>query len=123
MSFHDRQWRGAVAYRSGQAAEEAVARHYMRGGCRLAADRWRGSAGEIDLVLRDGAAWIFVEVKRARDHATAAARISARQAQRIQMAALEYLAAHAEDAFPEMRFDAALVDGTGRIEVIENAFM
>jgi putative endonuclease len=123
MSFHDRQWRGSVAHHAGRAAEDAVARHYQRAGCALAAERWRGKAGEVDLVLRDGPVWIFVEVKSGRDRDSAAARITPRQVRRIQMAALEFLGEKAEEAFPEMRFDAALVDRAGRIDVIENAFM
>ena len=42
---------------SGLAAEEIVVRHY---GLPVAAARWRGPGGEIDLILRDGATVIFV---------------------------------------------------------------
>ena len=44
---------GAVSYYSGLAAEEQVAAHYMRSGCRIASQRWRGKyGGEIDLIER-----------------------------------------------------------------------
>lgn len=123
MSFHDRQMRGTVAYHAGQAAEGCAARNFQARGLELIAQRWRGTAGEVDLVLKDGDTWVFVEVKAARDWATAAQRISTRQAKRVQMAALEYLAHHCDQAYPDMRFDAALVDRQGRVSVVENAFM
>lgn len=123
MSFHDRKMRGSVAYHAGRVAEESVAAQYSRRGHRLHAMRWRGKGGEVDIVLKDGATWIFVEVKAARDHSSAAHRITPRQARRVQVAALEYLAQNCDEPFPEMRFDAALVDRQGRIEVLENAFM
>ena len=123
MSFHDRRMRGTVAYHAGQAAEGCVARDLQDRGHELIAERWRGAAGEVDLVMKVADTWVFVEVKAARDWATAAQRISARQAKRVQMAALEFLAAHSDQAYPEMRFDAALVDRQGRVRVIENAFM
>lgn len=123
MSFHDRQMRGTVAYHAGRVAEAGVSAHYAARGLRCMAERWRGQGGEVDLIFKDGPTWIFVEVKSARTWARAAERITPRQAQRVQMAALEYLAAHCEEAYPDMRFDAALVDGQGRIDVLENAFM
>lgn len=123
MSFHDRQMRGAVAYAAGRAAEDCVAARYTMLGHDLKTMRWRGRGGEVDLILKDGDTWIFVEVKAARDHARAAERITPRQAHRVQMAALEYLSRNCGDAFPEMRFDAALVDRQGRVEIVENAFM
>lgn len=123
MSFHDRQMRGAVAYQAGKAAESSVAARYVDLGHDLQALRWRGKGGEVDLIVKDGATWIFVEVKAARDHARAAERITPRQVQRVQTAALQYLAQHSDEAFPDMRFDAALVDRQGRVQVYENAFM
>lgn len=123
MSFHDRQMRGTVAYHAGQAAEGSAARHFTDRGHTVVAERWRGSAGEIDLILKQGSTWVFVEVKASRDWATAARRITPRQAHRVQMAALEYLGSHAQEAYPDMRFDAALVDRQGQVQVIENAFM
>ncbi len=114
--------RGAVAYRSGTAAEESVARHYHEAGCPVAARRWRGSAGEIDLVTEDGEGLVFVEVKRARTIAEAAERVTRRQIHRIVGAAAEYLARMPLGQATPVRFDVALVDGHGRVEVLENAF-
>ena len=113
---------GLVSYRAGLAAEDAVARHYSDAGQVLAATRWRGASGEIDLILRDGASVIFVEVKKAATHAEAALRVTSRQTARICAAASEFLAGEPNGQNTESRFDVALVDCYGRIEVLENAF-
>ena len=114
---------GAVSYRAGLAAEEAVARHYAGAGARLAARRWRGQSGEIDLVVRDrDGNVVFVEVKQSRSHAEAARHLGDRQMRRIWTAASEFLGGEPAGLDTPARFDVALVDGLGRIEVIENAF-
>jgi len=111
---------GAAAFRSGLAAEACVARHYERAGCRIAGRRWRGSAGEIDLIARDGAGLIFIEVKKARSFGRAADRLGSRQLARICAAATEFLAGEPAGQLTPMRIDLALVDEAGRIEVREN---
>lgn len=113
--------RGAVGHRAGRFAEEAVARHYQRAGFAIVAERWRGRAGELDLVARDGDELVFIEVKRSRSFARAAERVSERQIRRIFGAASEFLAGEAEGQNTPVRFDVALVNGTGEIEVLENA--
>lgn len=112
---------GALAHHGGAAAEDAVARLYERSGHAVAARRWRSAAGEIDLILRKGGEVVFVEVKRARDIAGAAERLGARQIGRILRAAEAYLGGEPQGTDTASRIDVALVDGTGRIEVIENA--
>ena len=113
---------GAVSYQAGLAAENAVARHYERGGRAIAAHRWRSGAGEIDLIARDGAEVIFIEVKQSRSHAEAAQHLSRRQMSRLYDAASIFLAGEPAGQDTAVRFDVALVDGQGRIEIIENAF-
>lgn len=113
---------GLVSHCSGLAAEEAVSRHYSRSGLVVVATRWRGSGGEIDLIARQEAQVVFVEVKKAATHAQAAARITQRQMARIRASAAEFLAREPAGQLTDCRFDAALVDATGRIEILENAF-
>ncbi|ULB08781.1 YraN family protein [Cereibacter azotoformans] len=113
---------GEVSHRAGFVAEEAVARIYERADRPVTARRWRGAAGEIDLIARDGAEVIFIEVKKSKSHAAAAARLSRRQMERIYGAASEFLAGEPLGQLTASRFDVALVDGMGRIEIIENAF-
>lgn len=115
--------RGARNALGGRAAESAVARHYQDRGLPVATTRWRGAAGEIDLVARDGDGLIFVEVKQGRDFDRAAEHLSGRQIGRICAAASEYLARMPLGQLTNVRFDLALVDGQGRIEIRENAFM
>lgn len=113
--------RGAVAYHAGQAAEDIVALHYARAGYPVLARRWRGSAGEIDLIARDGDAIIFIEVKKSRSHARAAHSLSQRQIERICGCGAEFLETQPRGQLTDVRFDVALVDDLGRIDVIENA--
>lgn len=114
---------GYNSYRAGIAAEDGVAEHYVRRGCRVAARRWRSPAGEIDLIARDGDAVVFVEVKRARDFSSAATRLGARQIARLMQAAEMFLGGEPAGTRTEARFDVALVDGAGRVAILENALM
>ena len=84
--------------------------------------RYRGRAGEIDLVVRDADELVFVEVKKSKTHAQAAQRLSRRQMDRICRVALEYVGSEPMGLLTPMRFDVALVDQYGTIDVIENAF-
>jgi putative endonuclease len=113
---------GLVSNRAGLAAEESVARLYERTGRTIAATRWRSMAGEIDLIARDGAEVIFIEVKHSRTHAEAAEHLTEVQCARIWASASLFLAGEKCGQETPSRFDVALVDGQGRIEIIENAF-
>ena len=113
---------GLTNHLAGETAESAVAEAYARQGYREVTRRWRGAGGEIDLVMERAGETVFVEVKRARDHATAAARIGARQVARLLAAGGEYLGQLPQGLDTTCRFDAALVDGRGEISLIENAF-
>lgn len=113
---------GARSYHAGLAAEEQVAQLYTRSGREVCARRWRGSAGEIDLIARDGAEVIFVEVKQSKTHAQAAEHLTPRQMQRIYNAGSEFLAGEPRGQMTDVRIDVALVDAQGRIELLENAY-
>lgn len=116
-----RQSRGATAYHAGRAAEAAVEALYVRAGQPVVARRWRGSGGEIDLIAQDGAGFIFIEVKKSRSHAEAAEHLSRAQISRIFGAATEFVEKSPLGQMTDMRFDVALVDSVGRIEVLQNA--
>lgn len=113
---------GARSYHAGVAAEDLVARFYDRSGRAVCARRWRGAAGEIDLIARQGAEVIFIEVKQSATHAEAAEHLTRRQMDRICGAASEFLAGEPGGQLTDVRFDVALVDAAGRIEILENAF-
>jgi putative endonuclease len=113
--------RGALAHQAGRMAEAQVARWYAGRGLTVHATRWRGRGGEIDLILADGAGFVLVEVKRARDLVAAAHRLRPAQMARLQAAGAEFLGGQPAGLDTPVRFDVALVDGQGRVEVIENA--
>ena len=108
----------------GAQAEHWAAQYLIRQGMKLIAQNYRGRFGEIDLIMQDGAALVFVEVRSRRnaDFGGAAASIDARKQQRIIRTAQQYLStlAHA----PPCRFDAVLMDDAqGRnFQWIKNAF-
>ena len=112
---------GTTSYHAGLAAEDCVARHCDRLGRPVLARRWRGKGGEIDVIVRDGAETVFVEVKRSDSHAAAALRVSDRQVRRLLDCAGEYMGTLPGGMDSPVRFDVALVDAVGRIELIENA--
>ena len=113
--------RGAMAHMAGLAAEASVERLYETGGRQIAARRWRGAGGEIDLIARDGAGLIFIEVKQSRRFEDAAAHLSPGQIGRLYAAASEFMAGEPRGLDTEARFDVALVDGGGRVRILENA--
>jgi len=121
--FGAKALRGQSAHFGGMAAEDIVAQRYERSGFCLREKRWRGPVGEIDLIFEKADALIFVEVKKAKDFAQAAARISGDQIDRILASASGYLACMPFGQLTETRFDAALVNAEGRVEIVENAFL
>lgn len=113
---------GLTSYHKGLAAEDQVVRHYARAGIEVCARRWRGTRGEIDLIARRGDEVIFIEVKSSRTHAEAVTHLSQAQITRICETATEFLAGEPRGQLTDMRIDVALVDGSGQIAIIENAF-
>jgi putative endonuclease len=106
---------------SGAAAEQLAADYLTRQGLGLVTRNYRCRGGEIDLIMRDGATLVFVEV-RARmrdDFGGAAASITAAKQARIILAARHYLARYRVDA--PCRFDAVLLQA-GRLQWLRAAF-
>ncbi len=123
MGDRARADRGQTSYLAGLAAEEAVAADYIRRGHAVAAKRWRGSGGELDLVLTDGEGFIVVEVKKSRDFAEAALHLTPAQLARIYATASEFVALQPKGQLTDLRLDVALVDATGQIEILENCWV
>jgi len=114
--FHQRN------FYAGLAAEESVALNYQRCGFRIIERRYKTRFGEVDLIAAHGNKIYFVEVKKSKSHDVAATRITSNQISRIRNAALTFVQTHPIYADAEMRFDAALVNDKGVIQVIPNAF-
>jgi putative endonuclease len=109
---------------AGDAAEENALAHLAAHGLKLVARNYRTphrGGGEIDLVMRDGATLVFVEVRqRSRsDYGGAAASVSFTKQRRIVFAARHYLMRLASP--PPCRFDVVSVE-PGRIEWLRAAF-
>jgi putative endonuclease len=113
--------RGQTNYRFGHAAEGQVEGAYLRTGHRLRNRRWRGGVGEIDLVMEKAKEIVFVEVKASRTHERAAASLSRRPDRPPAAKRRGLYRTIALRILTPMRFDVALVDGRGRVDVIENA--
>ena len=113
---------GLVSYRKGLYAEEAVERVYQRSGREICARRWRGLSGEGELIARGGGGGVFIEVKASRPPAAAAQKLGPAQMARICASAAEFIGGEPAGQLTPCRFDVALVDGLGRVEILENAF-
>lgn len=102
--------RRTAAQTVGGEAEEAAARFLARQGVHVIARNYRTRLGEIDLIARDGATLVFVEVRlRANDRfGGAAASVGPRKQQRIAAAARQYLARLAQE--PACRFDVITLE-------------
>lgn len=106
--------------RTGAAGEQTAAEHLIGHGLRMVERNFRVRGGEIDLICRDGAVTVFVEVRvRARrDYGGAAASITSAKQARLILAARHWLARHGETP---CRFDCVLIDD-GKLEWIRDAF-
>lgn len=119
----DRATNGRLSYLKGQAAENQIALVYERNGFEIVDRRWKSKDGEIDLVARHDQKLYFIEVKSSKTFDSAVQQITPRQQKRIHDCALQYLAEKAGRIDVDCRFDAALVDGTGRIKVLPGALL
>jgi putative endonuclease len=102
---------------------EALAADFLRGqGLRIVSKNYRSRYGEIDLIAREGATVVFVEVRSrtSETYGGAAASITAAKRDKLIKTARHYLAGITP--LPPCRFDAVLVTGEPpRIEWIRNA--
>ncbi len=111
--------------RLGNFGEAAAAAHLTRQGYTLLARQWRSGStgvvrGDIDLVVRDGACLVFVEVRARRSSGSyGSAEESLTPAKRARMVqlALAYLQQHHPDSDIDWRIDliALEIDRSGRV--------
>jgi putative endonuclease len=104
----------------GRAWEDMALAYLERRGLVLVEANFRCKLGEIDLILRDGATLVFVEVRQRAAGApvSAAASIGPAKIRRIIRAAQVYLQRF--DRLPPCRIDVVAIDGDD-IEWITNA--
>ena len=79
----NKQTRGLTIYLNRVSAEEWGKRRFCDDGTKVVRRRWRRKSGEFDLIFLLGSLCVFVEVKRAKDLATAVDRVTRRQLRRI----------------------------------------
>jgi putative endonuclease len=110
----------------GKTGEDLACRELERRGYAIVARRFRLRSGELDIVARDGAVLVFVEVKTraGRRFGTAAEAVTGTKQRRIARLAHEYLVRHRIADCP-CRFDVVSVHveaGAPAVEIIQNAF-
>lgn len=95
----------------GQRAEDDALAYLERHGLTLVERNFRCKGGEIDLVMREGEALVFVEVRQRTDarHGGAAASVDAGKQRRLILAAQIYLQRFAMP--PACRIDVIAIDG------------
>ncbi len=105
----------------GRAAEQRAEAYLVAQGLQAVGRNYRCKAGEIDLVMRDGPVWVFVEVRLRRNERFGGAleSIDRRKQRRLIATARHYLAQHAPHA--RGRIDVVGLDGSQRIDWIPNA--
>jgi putative endonuclease len=105
---------------AGQAGEDAALAYLAAQGLTLLQRNFRCKGGEIDLVMQDGPALVFVEVRRRATlhYGGAAASITRSKQGRLIIAAQIYLQRYRMP--PACRFDVIAIDGE-RLEWLRNA--
>jgi putative endonuclease len=109
--------------RQGRQAELEALAFLQARGLRLIESNYRCRAGEIDLIMTDGEALVFVEVRMRvnRRFGGAVASVTPAKQRRLCAAARHYLLTRGEPDGP-MRFDVVALEGGSTPHWIPNAF-
>lgn len=109
------------AQKLGAWGEALAARHLIGEGMVVLDRNWRGGAGEIDLVLRDGATLVVCEVKTrsSTGWGEPLEAVGQRKAERLRRLAAQWMAARGIRA-PEVRIDLVGVLRTAQGPVVEH---
>lgn len=107
----------------GSSGEDLACEELQCRGYAVLERRYRCKLGEVDIIARDGNVTVFVEVKAREDNAFGggAAAVTPAKQRTIARVAMDYIARHRLYDRP-CRFDVAVVDGTGHVDLIPNAF-
>lgn len=107
----------------GRLAEDKALAWLLQRGLTLVERNWSCRGGEIDLIMRDGRYWVFIEVRHRASAAFggAAASIGAAKQRKLMLAAEVYLSQKGIDA--PCRFDAVLTVGEAEPQWLQNIFM
>jgi putative endonuclease len=122
--------RTATRREAGARYEDFACTHLQRAGLALVARNYSCRYGEIDLVMRDAATLVFVEVRYRRGggasrYGDGADSIGAAKRARLQRAAAMFLAQHPAFADAACRFDVVAIAGDApgaELHWLRNAF-
>jgi putative endonuclease len=105
----------------GQHGEDLAAQYLMQRGYSLVTRNWRCEAGEIDLIMRQGDIWVFVEVKTLSHATTEAAALKVNRAKQRRLVRCLYLYLEAHQLDVDTRVDViAIVVSASRPPIIEH---
>ena len=105
-------------YLKGAAGEELVAQKYANAGFEIVARNFRRPTyGEIDIIAVAKTKYYFVECKTSGTLDQAALLLCSQQRVRMHLTAQKFLSENDLPQDTEMRFDAALVDKFGNVDV------
>jgi putative endonuclease len=104
----------------GDAAEDHALHYLQQRGLTLLQRNFRCKGGEIDLVMQDDGALVFVEVRKRADtrYGGAAASVTGRKQARLIIAAQVFLQRYRQP--PACRFDVIAIDGAA-VDWLRNA--
>jgi len=108
----------------GADCEQQARRLLEQAGLTFVVANVRFRAGEIDLIMRDGQTWVFVEVRYRRNalFGGAAASVTRAKQQKLLKAAAMWLSRRRESLeTADCRFDVVAITGT-RVDWLPNAF-
>jgi putative endonuclease len=110
----------------GKSGEDLACRELERRGYAILARRYRRRRGEIDIIARDGATLVFVEVKARDSHefGEASEAVTALKQRRMTELALDYIMRNRLTDCP-CRFDVVSIHfdaGAPVLELFQNAF-
>ncbi len=101
----------------GRWGESLAAIHLEAKGYQIVTRNWRCQYGEVDLVAKTGAEWVFVEVKTRRGQTMGAPEeaLTAVKQRKMVAVAEEYLLAHDLDADWRVDLVAVELDSSGKL--------
>ena len=110
----------------GKTGEDLACAELERRGYEIIARRYRQRNGELDIIARDGATLVFIEVKArdGSDFGEAAEAVTWRKRHRVTLLAVEFMSRHHIANCP-CRFDVVTVQvesGEPAVTVYQNAF-
>ena len=112
LPFQNKQARGR------QGEDDALA-YLLLQGLVLLERNYLCKGGELDLIMRDGAAIVFVEVRQRSGAAYGGALASITPAKQRRMVVAAHTWLQGQKALPPCRFDALAIDG-GHISWLQN---